>query len=181
MSTYCDMVKDLPASHPHRIYHDHEYGFPIDDDHELFGRLILEINQAGLNWLTILKKKEAFKAAFMNYNIQKVANFTEKDKLDLMDNATIIRNRLKIEAVIYNAQQILKIKKEFGSFKAWLLMHGSISLIEWTKIFKNNFKFMGPLIVEEFLMSIGILKGAHQENCPTYKKVTELQPNWSVK
>lgn len=179
MNPYCNLVNELPANHPHRLYHDHEYGFPINNDNELFGRLILEINQAGLNWLTILKKKEAFRTAFSNFDIEEVARFTEKDKLRLMNNADIIRNRLKIEAVIFNAKQILNLKKEFGSFDSWLNSQQAITLTEWTKIFKNNFKFMGSKIVEEFLMSIGILNGAHHEKCPIYKKVINKNPNWN--
>lgn len=181
MSSYCDLVKELPENHPHRMYHDHEYGFPLKDDNELFGRLILEINQAGLNWLTILKKKEAFRTAFSNFEIVKVANYGKKEKLRLLENAAIIRNRLKIEAVIHNANQILEIQKEFGSFSNWLNTKQSISLAEWTKLFKNNFKFMGPMIVEEFLMSTGIIKGAHHEKCPIYKEILNKQPNWSLK
>lgn len=181
MSTYCDLVKELPESHPHRLYHDQEYGFPIKDDNELFGRLILEINQAGLNWLTILKKKEGFRTAFSNFDIEKVAKYGKIEKSILLENPAIIRNRLKIEAVIHNANQLLEIQKEFGSFNHWLNIQQAISLSEWTKIFKNKFKFMGPLIVEEFLMSISLIKGAHQKECPIYDKVLSEQPNWNKK
>ena len=118
-NSYCKFVKDLDQSSVHRIYHDTEYGFPIEDDNLLFARLVLEINQAGLSWDTILKKKENFFKAFDGFNIAKIARYTEKKKEKLMQDAGIIRNRLKIEAAIYNAKTIIALQKEFESFKNW--------------------------------------------------------------
>jgi len=117
--SYCAFVKELDSSNAHRIYHDTQYGFPIDSDDELFGRLLLEINQAGLSWNTILNKQENFRKAYSNFNIKKVAHYEDNDKNRLLQDAGIIRNRLKIQAAVHNAQQILLLQKEFGSFKAW--------------------------------------------------------------
>ena len=118
--TYCDFVANLDKSNLHKIYHDKQYGFPIEDDNELFGRLILEINQAGLSWTTILKKKNNFRNAYSGFNIQKIAEYDEKDIKQLLNDSSIIRNRLKVNAAIYNAQKVLLIQKEFGSFRYWL-------------------------------------------------------------
>lgn len=178
--SYCEFTKDLDESHPHRIYHDNQYGFPIEDDNELFGRLILEINQAGLNWLTILKKQDNFRVAFNNFEIEKIARYDIKKKESLLQDAGIIRNRLKIEAVIYNANRVLELQKEFGSFKKWLDLNTGKDLKEWTTLFKKNFKFTGGLIVEEFLMSTGYLKGAHDEDCEIYKELIKLEPKWKI-
>lgn len=176
--SYCEFTKDLDENHLDRQYHDERYGFPVEDDDELFGRLILEINQAGLSWALMLKKEKNFKAAFDGFSIEKIANYNE-DKFDeLVTNAGIIRNRRKIDAVIYNANQILDIQKESGSFKLWLNQYIGYSLDEWTKLFKKNFKFTGEKIVEEFLMSTGYLPGAHTEECPIYSKIIKENPKW---
>ena len=164
----------------HEDYHDHEYGFPIKDDNLLFARLILEINQAGLSWETILKKKENFFKAFDNFQIDKVARYSDKKKEKLMQDAGIIRNRLKIEATIDNAKTIKQLQKEFGSFQQWLDHHHPLTKEEWVKVFKKTFRFTGGEIVNEFLMSIGYLPGAHSENCPTFKKIERLKPKWKM-
>jgi len=143
--------------------------------------LILEINQAGLSWETILKKKDNFFAAFDGFEIAKVARYTDKKKEKLMQDAGIIRNRLKIEATIHNAQRILQIQKEYGSFKEWLNKHHPKTKEEWVKLFKQTFRFTGGEIVNEFLMSIGYLPGAHAETCPVYKKLLKLKPKWAAK
>lgn len=176
--SYCKFTKDLEDNHLDRLYHDKRYGFPVEDDDELFGRLILEINQAGLSWSLMLKKEAAFEEAFANFSIEKVARFDEKKVEELLQNAAIIRNRRKIEAVIYNAQQILTLKEEHGSFKAWLDKNHGLSLKEWTKLFRKNFKFTGELIVEEFLMSTSYLKGAHEEECEIYTEILKMKPKW---
>ena len=114
-------------------------GFPIENDDELFERLMFEINQAGLNWILILKKQHNFRKAFDNYNIEKVANYGEKEFQRLMNDPGIIRNRLKINAAIENAKIILKIRNENGSFRKWLdgYAGSNLSLDEWTKLFKK--------------------------------------------
>jgi DNA-3-methyladenine glycosylase I len=175
-TTYCDAVSTMDKNNLHKIYHDTAYGFPIDNDDELFGRLVLEINQAGLSWSTILNKQENFKKAYKNFNIKKVAAFKEKDFERLMNDPGIIRNRLKINAAIENAKTLLNIQKEFGSFKKWIDHHHPKTKDEWVKIFKTTFRFTGGEIVNEFLMSTGYLAGAHVESCPVYKKVVKEKP-----
>lgn len=181
MSTYCNYVQHAGKDTVHRYYHDHEYGFPLHSDDELFARLVLEINQAGLSWTTILNKKENFFKAYDNFNIEKVARYTEKKKEKLMQDAGIIRNRLKIEAAVSNAQAIKVIQKEQGSFKNWLDQHHPKPKEEWVKLFKKTFRFTGGEIVNEFLMSTGYLPGAHSETCPVFKKVARQKPMWMKK
>ncbi len=165
----------------HKIYHDTQYGFPIDDDNELFCRLVLEINQAGLSWTTILKKQEGFRKAYHNFNIKKVAAYKDKDIQRLLNDAGIIRNRLKVNAAVENAKTIIAIQKESGSFKNWLAQHHPKNREEWTKLFKKTFRFTGGEIVNEFLMSAGYLPGAHEQNCVVYKKVLKAKPKWNEK
>jgi DNA-3-methyladenine glycosylase I len=164
----------------HKPYHDHRYGFPISDDNELFCRLVLEINQAGLSWETILKKETGFRKAYHNFSIEKVAAYTETDRTRLMADPGIIRNRLKVNAAIENARTILALQKEHGSFVKWLEHHHPKPKEEWVKLFKNTFRFTGGEIVNEFLVSVGILPGAHSENCPVYRKVLKAKPLWSI-
>ena len=178
MSYYCSFVNGKGKDTVHRHYHDNEYGFPIDDDNLLFARLILEINQAGLSWETILKKKDNFFKAFDGFLIDKVARYSEKKKEKLMLDAGIIRNRLKIEAAVHNAKAIQAIQKEHGSFKKWLDKNHPLTKEEWVKLFKKTFRFTGGEIVNEFLMSTGYLPGAHAPDCPVYKKVLKLKPKW---
>jgi DNA-3-methyladenine glycosylase I len=177
-TSYCDFVNNAGKDTVHRHYHDNEYGFPLHTDNELFARLILEINQAGLSWETILKKKDNFFKAFDNFNIEKVSRYTDAKKEKLMQDAGIIRNRLKIEATIDNAKKIKAIQKEFGSFKNWLDANHPKTRDEWVKLFKTNFRFTGGEIVNEFLMSTGYLPGAHISTCPVYKKIMKQKPAW---
>lgn len=179
--SYCEAVEHYDKSNVHRIYHDTAYGFPINDDNELFERLILEINQAGLSWTTILNKQQNFLKAFNNFDIRKVASYTDADRQRLLNDAGIIRNRLKIDATIHNANVVLQLQKEFGSFKKWLDHHHPKTIQEWTKLFKKTFKFTGGEIVNEFLMSTGYLEGAHIQNCPIHKKVIASKPVWLKK
>src|SRR5258705_8769189 len=146
--SYCTYVLNGAKDSVHKLYHDNEYGFPLSDDNALFARLVLEINQAGLSWETILKKKDNFFKAFDNFNIEKVSRYTEKKIEKLMQDAGIIRNRLKIAATIDNAKKIKAIQKESGSFKNWIdLNHlrmgsfGPKTKEEWVKLFKQNFSF----------------------------------------
>src|SRR5258706_5360551 len=113
--SYCTFINFLKAGEQnvHREYHDKYYGFPIHDDNELFCRLILEINQAGLSWTTILKKQEGFRKAYHNLDIKKIARYSKKDEQRLLGDAAIIRNRLKVNAAIENAKAILALQKEF--------------------------------------------------------------------
>jgi DNA-3-methyladenine glycosylase I len=179
--TYCEYIQTIngEALDLHKEYHDNHYGFPIEDDNLLFERLMFEINQAGLNWILILKKQNNFRKAFDNYIIAKVADYGEKDFQRLMNDAGIIRNRLKINAAIENAKIILRLQKETGSFKKWLEMKALEvhTLQEWTKLFKKTFKFTGSEIVNEFLMSIGYLPGAHSTDCPVFGKINKIKDN----
>jgi DNA-3-methyladenine glycosylase I len=179
LSGYCKVIATMDKDNVHVHYHNNEYGFPIEDDNHLFARLVLEINQAGLSWTTILNKKDNFFKAFDNFDIDKVARYTAKQKERLLKDAGIIRNRLKIEATIENAKKIKEIQKEYGSFKKWLDAHHPLSKEEWVKLFKKTFKFTGGEIVGEFLMSTGYLPGAHVESCPVYKKVLQKKPAWA--
>jgi len=178
---YCDFILGLPKNDKniHINYHNKEYGFPIKDDNELFGRLLLEINQAGLSWTTILNKEQNFREAFHNFNIAKVAAYKSKDVQRLLNNAGIIRNRLKVNAAIENAKRIIAIQKEHGSFKQWLDKQHPLSKEDWTKLFKKTFLFTGGEIVGEFLMSTGYLPGAHGEYCPVYKAILKAKPAWN--
>jgi DNA-3-methyladenine glycosylase I len=178
MNTYCDYCKSHPEDTYNKTYHDTEYGFPLNDDDLLFERLILEINQAGLSWITILKKAENFRKAYHGFKIEKVAKYAEKDRARLLEDPGIIRNRLKVNAAIVNAQKILELRKEFSSFQGWLDAQHPLPKEEWVKLFKKTFVFTGGEIVNEFLLSTGYLPGAHEESCPVYKKVASLRPAW---
>lgn len=168
----------LEKNNVHKIYHDTEYGFALKTDDELFARLVLEINQAGLSWDTILKKKENFFKAYDNFEIAKVAKYGEKKFEQLMNDAGIIRNRLKINAAINNAKKIVALQNEFGSFKNWIEHNHPLSKEEWVKLFKKTFYFTGGEIVNEFLMSTGYLPGAHTTDCAVYKKLLKQKPAW---
>lgn len=178
MSSYCDYCLSHPEDTFNTTYHDTEYGFPLKDDNLLFERLILEINQAGLSWITILKKAKHFRKAYHKFSIAKVAKYGEQDVTRLLNDPGIIRNRLKVNAAIVNAQRILQLQKESGSFSKWLDSHHPLTKEEWTKLFKKTFVFTGGEIVNEFLMSTGYLAGAHDESCHVYKKVASLRPAW---
>jgi DNA-3-methyladenine glycosylase I len=176
--SYCTYVLNGGKDSVHKSYHDKEYGFPLTEDNGLFARLVLEINQAGLSWETILKKKDNFFKAFDDFNIDKVSRYSEKKIEKLLQDAGIIRNRLKIEATISNAKKIKEIQNEFGSFKNWLDQHHPRTKEEWVKLFKQTFRFTGGEIVNEFLVSTGYLAGAHDESCPIYNKVLKQKPMW---
>lgn len=179
--SYCNAIETMQSEEKkalHKNYHDNHYGFPLHDDNELFCRLVMEINQAGLSWETILKKEASFRKAYSNFDIQKVAAYTENDRERLLADAGIVRNRLKVNAAIENAKTILTLQKEFGSFDKWLEHHHPKTNEEWTKLFKKNFRFTGGEIVNEFLMSIGYLPGAHSRSCPVYDKTVNASPMW---
>jgi DNA-3-methyladenine glycosylase I len=163
MTTYCSIAPGHPFHGP---YHDTEYGFPLRSDAGLFERLVLEINPAGLSWLTILKKREAFTRAYDGFDPHVVARYGEAERTRLLNDAGIIRNRLKVDAAIHNAQRVVALIESHGSFAAWLDAQGELSKDEWVKVMKKEFRFMGGEIVGEFLMSIGRLPGAHAPDCP---------------
>lgn len=174
-AAYC---RAAPGHAFHGPYHDSEYGFPARDDRVLFERLVLEINQAGLSWLTILMKRQAFNEAFAGFDIDRVAEFGAGDHARLMADARIIRNRLKIDASIENARRLRDIRERHGSFADWLDAHHPLPKPAWVKLFRETFRFTGGEIVGEFLMSLGYLGGAHQDWCPVYQKILAVDPPW---
>jgi DNA-3-methyladenine glycosylase I len=175
MSWYCDSA---PGHEYHGPYHDTEYGFPSDDETVLFERLAMEIMQAGLSWILILKKRAAMNSAFAGFDVDTVADFGDRDVARLLADAGIIRNRLKIAAIIENAKRIQALRQSHGSFAGWIAAQHPLSKAEWVKLFKKTFKFTGGEITGEFLMSIGYLPGPHRDDCPVFKKIAKLGPPW---
>ena len=161
-------------------YHDEEWGIPTHDDRELFEMLVLESFQAGLSWITILKKRQNFKKAFDDFDVEKVAGYGESKISELLENEGIIRHRGKITSAINNAQVLIEIQKEFGSFDSyiWSFTDGEIIKAEYLTesdlskdiskdLKKRGMKFVGPTIVYSYLESIGIIDN-HQEGCFRY-------------
>ena len=161
-------------------YHDDEWGVPTHDDGELFEMLVLESFQAGLSWITILKKRENFRNAFDNFDVVKVANYGEDKVNELLKNEGIIRHKGKIASAINNAQTFIEIQKEFGSFdeyiwgftdgkiiKAEFLTESELSKQISKDLKKRGMKFVGPTIIYSYLESIGIIDN-HQEMCFKY-------------
>lgn len=179
--SYCQAIQQMSGERRalHQAYHDTAYGFAIDDDDELFCRLMLEINQAGLSWETILKKQAGFRRAYDGFDIAKVAAYGDADRQRLREDAGIIRNRLKINAAIANAQAILVLQQSHGSFAAWLEAHHPRPKADWVRLFKRTFRFTGGEITGEFLMSIGYLPGAHEPDCPIQARVLAAGPAWT--
>ena len=176
--SYCDYVRAHPEDTLNKNYHDNEYGFPLTTDSALFERLVLEINQAGLSWITILKKQVNFRAAYNDFDVDRVASYDEAEVARLLVDSGIIRNRLKVHAAIENARRIQGLRVESGSFKGWLDGHHPLTLEEWTILFRRTFVFTGGEIVKEFLLSCGYLPGAHDSQCPVYKQIGKLHPAW---
>lgn len=177
-TSYCDVA---PGHEWHGPYHDTEYGFPLSDDPALFERLVLEINQAGLSWLTILKKRDAFRRAYDGFDPETVAAYRARDRRRLLADAGIIRNRLKVDAAIANAATILEFRTSHGSFAGWLGAHHPRPKEEWAKLFKRAFRFTGGEIVGKFPISTGYLPGAHRPSCPVYRRILALGPMWARK
>ena len=172
---YCDFAPGHPLHGP---YHDREYGFPVTDEATLFERLILEINQAGLSWELMLKKRENFRVAFEDFTVDRVAAYGAAERARLLADAGIIRNRLKVDAVIENARRIQGLRESHGGFAAWLDAHHPRPKDDWVKLFKKTFKFTGGEITGEFLMSTGFLPGTHREDCPVFARIAALDPPW---
>ena len=173
MSGYCDIAPGHPVHHG---YHATEYGFPQRAEAVLFERLLLEINQAGLSWETILRKREGFRAAYDGFDVDTVAAYGEADRQRLLGDASIIRNRLKIDAAIHNAQVIQGLRRSHGGFVEWLDAHAVEDGVprdkaSWVRLFKKTFRFTGGEITGEFLMSLGYLPGAHRADCPVMREI----------
>ena len=175
MSWYCDFAQGDPLHGP---YHDEEYGFPIEDESALFERLLLEINQAGLNWALILKKRAGFRAAYSDFDVDTVADYGEADRARLLADARIVRNRLKVNAAIENARVIRAMRASHGGFARWLRAHHPLEKEGWVRLFRKTFRFTGGEITGEFLMSIGYLPSPHRPDCPVYRKIARLNPPW---
>jgi len=180
-------------------YHDEEWGVPEHDDHVLFEFLILEGAQAGLSWTTILNKRANYRKAFSRFNPNSVAKYAAKDKKRLLSDAGIVRNRLKIDATITNAQKFLEVQKEFGSFDAfiWQFVGGkplvnsfkSIQQIPATtkesdamskNLKKRDFKFVGSTICYAYMQSIGMVND-HEVTCFRYKQVQQVKNGHAIR
>jgi len=173
-------------------YHDFEWGRPVHDDHRLFEMLILEGMQAGLSWITILRKRENFRKAFDNFDIEKIIRYDDHKIEELMHDAGIIRNRLKIRSVIINAKAFLEVQKEYGSFDSFLWSYVDNKPIKnnWEYIEdmpsstdlsdriskdmkKRGFKFVGSTIIYAYLQSIGVIND-HVMDCFLYHEKIKL-------
>lgn len=175
MNWYCDAAPGHPFHGP---YHDDEYGFPLDGEAELFERLSLEIFQAGLSWLIVLKKRQGIRVAFDGFDVDCVAAYGEADMARLAADAGVIRNRRKLAAIVGNAKRIQAMRASHGGFAAWIAAHHPRPLADWVKLFRQTFAFTGSEVVNEFLMSIGTLPGAHRADCPAYLRIAARRPPW---
>ena len=162
----------------HRTYHDESYGFPPKDDNELFGKMLMEMNQAGLSWDIVLKKKDTISEAYADFDVATVAQFDDSMVDEMLLNPGIIRMRAKVLAAIANAQRIQELQTSHGSFMAWLDAYHPLPIVDWVKLFKKNFKFMGKETTKEFLMATSYLKGAHDDDCPIQSLIIKQQPKW---
>ena len=163
MNSYCDSAPGHPL---HGYYHDNEYGFPLTNEAQLLERLALEIFQAGLSWEITLKKRPTTVTAFDDFDVNTVAAYGEIETARLLANSGIIRNKLKVVAIIENANRIKALRDSHGGLASWIEANHPLIKAEWVKLFKKTFKFTGGEIVNEFLMSVGYLPGAHRDNCP---------------
>ncbi len=147
-------------------YHDREYGVARRlSDRACFELLSLEMFQAGLSWLTVLKKRGAFRRAFHRFEPERVARMTAADVDRLMQDAGVIRNRLKITSTIENARRVLQLQREHGSFRRWIASLDDSRPAETVRLFRATFRFMGPEIVNEFLVCLGKRPVRHQPHC----------------
>jgi DNA-3-methyladenine glycosylase I len=180
----------VPLDNPLYVkYHDEEWGVPIHDDRRLFEFLILEGMQAGLSWLTILRKRENFRTAFDHFDPRKIARYNEKKIEELMQNSGIIRNRLKITAAVQNAKAFLDVQAEFGSFDTfiWQFMEGKPVINQWKtlkelpaktplsdtiskELKKRGFKFVGSTIIYAHMQATGMVND-HTVDCFRYQEV----------
>ena len=170
-------------------YHDSEWGVPVHDDRTLFEFLILEGAQAGLSWITILKKRDAYRKAFSNFDARKIARYDDTKAAALMENAGIVRNRLKIASTVTNAQAFLKVQQEFGSFDKyiWSFVGGKPLLNRWDggealpastaqsdamskDLKKRGFRFVGSTICYAFMQAVGMVND-HSVDCFLYAEV----------
>jgi DNA-3-methyladenine glycosylase I len=175
MSSYCSIA---PGHLLHDAYHSTEYGFPQRDESVIFERLCLEIMQAGLSWGLVLRRRETMRHAFAQYDVDRIAAMGPSDEAQLLADPGIIRNRLKVRAIIANAQRVKAMRESHRGFACWLDAHHPREKVDWVKLFEGTFKFSGGEIVGEFLMSLGYLNGAHSVDCPIYARVLASRPPW---
>jgi len=162
------------ASHEPLIsYHDLEWGTPVHDDRLLFEFLVLEGMQAGLSWETVLRKRSAFRRAFVGFDPVKVSRFTSKDVTRLMKDESIIRNRAKIEAAIGNAKALLVLRKELGTFDRYVWGFEDKDALS-KDLKKRGFRFVGPTIVESFMQAVGI-RNDHERGCYRRAELTRAR------
>jgi DNA-3-methyladenine glycosylase I len=179
-----------PGDDPlYQKYHDEEWGVPVHDDRHLFEKLVLEGAQAGLSWITILRKREAYRKAFENFDVRKVAKYDKAKVAKLLKNAGIVRNRLKIESAVHNAKLYIEVQKEFGSFDKymWQFVDGKPIVNHWRTIKEvpckspesdamskdlkaRGFKFVGTLICYAHMQSVGMIND-HLVDCFRYKAI----------
>jgi DNA-3-methyladenine glycosylase I len=170
--SYCTIAPGHPV---HEAYHATEYGFPQRDETVLFERLCLEIFQAGLSWEIVLKRRAGMRAAFEGFGVDRIAAMDTADQARLLLDPRIIRNRLKVVAIIENARRVQALRASHGSFADWLDAHHPLEKPAWVKLFKKTFLFTGGEIVGEFLMSLDYLPGAHEPDCPVFKRIAKLR------
>ena len=175
MSSYCAFAIGHPV---HGSYHDTEHGFPSRDERVLFERLCLEIMQAGLSWDIVLKRRTTMRAAFDCFDVDRVAAFGPEDSARLLGDPGIIRNRLKVEAIIANARTIQEMRYSHGGFAEWLDAHHPMDKPAWVQLFRRTLRFTGGEIVGEFLQSLGWLPSAHAADCPIHQHIIAQEPPW---
>lgn len=172
---YCDIARGHPLHGPH---HDHEHGFPLAADRDFLERLALEINQAGLAWVTVLAKREGLRHAFRGFDLDLVAAMGEADIDRLRGDPAVVRHERKIRAVIENARRMCDLRDRHGSLRAWFDRHHPRDLPDWLVLMRKNFVFVGPKIVREYMTGIGYLPGAHRPECPIWPRVAAARPPW---
>ena len=164
-------------------YHDEEWGVPLHDDRRLFEMLNLEGAQAGLSWITILRKRPAYRKAFDRFDARKIAKYDARKKRALLANAGIVRNRLKIDAVVRNARAFLAVQKEFGSFDTYIWQFRDAPAMS-KDLKKRGFTFVGPTICYAFMQAVGIVndhvKGCFRQFAPTSSGVSSSKPSCSI-
>lgn len=175
--TYCQVAANDPIHGP---YHDLEYGFPQSDETVLCERLALEVFQAGLNWRIVLKKRLALRAAYADFVVDRLVDFSTDQRSRLLSDPSLIRNQRKVDAILHNAG-IIRSLRDQGGFSVWLDTQHPLSLEEWVKEFRKiGFRFVGKEIVGEFLMSLGYLRPPHEEDCPVFQQQMRLSPPWMM-
>lgn len=175
MSAYCDTAPGHPLHGP---YHDLEYGVPARDDAVLLERLAMEIMQAGLSWELVLRRREGMREAFGGFAPEVVAAYGAADVERLVADPRIIRNRRKVEAIVHDAGVMIDLAGAHGGFAGWLDAMHPLDHPGWVRLFRRTFRFTGPEVTGEFLMSLGYLPGAHREDCPAHARIAAMRPPW---